>query len=455
MKNSSYKERLARRLTFVTALLVMLVFGIIYLVVNYTVVENIDRELELETNEHVGQIFLADGEIRFMHKDEWQEQEHQEIQLNPIFIEIVDLEGNSMDKSPNLGPNRLLFHPGWNSKEGAWTIKIGNQQVRQKQILLKHEGKAEGYLLVATSFEDARELLNNLRNILLILYPGILISLFLTMRYLAGKSIQPIQEIIHKTNQITQSNLNERVPDLDQEDEIGQLTRSINELLFRLEQSMIREKQFTSDASHELRTPLSVLRGTLEVLIRKPRTSEEYVAKIQTALTSIDRMSAMIDQLLALARVEKAGFSPKDEVEILSFVEEVADQILRESGREIEFRTEQSLPIFAQVNEKSLQMILNNLIQNAIKYSSGKIIVEVGKVNQQTSIVISDSGQGIDEFNLNKIFDPFFREPDVLEQVIPGTGLGLAIVKKLAQESGIQILVESEKGAGSTFRLLI
>ena len=233
----SYKEKIAKRLTFVTALLVMLVFGIIYLVVDFTVVDNIDRELEIESNKHVGQIFLANGEIKFVHKDEWQEQEHQEIQLNPIFIEIVDLEGNSMDKSPNLGSNRLAFHPGWKSREGAWTIKIGDQEVRQKQMLLKHEGKEEGYLLVATSFEDARELLNNLRNILLLLYPGILISLFLTMRFVAGKSIQPIQQIIDKTNQITQSSLNERVPVLDQEDEIGQLTKSINDLLNRLELS--------------------------------------------------------------------------------------------------------------------------------------------------------------------------------------------------------------------------
>ncbi len=449
----SYKEKIARRLTVVTALIVMVVFGVIYWVVEYTVVDNIDRELELETNKHVGQIFLEDGEIKFIHKDEWMEEEHQEIQLNPIFIEIVDLDGNSMDKSPNLGNHRLLFHPDWSSKEGASTIKIGDQLVRQKQMLLNHEGKDEGYLLVATSFEDTQKLLNNLRNILLLLYPGILISLFLTMRYLAGKSIQPIKKIISKTNQITQSNLNERVPVLDQEDEIGQLTRSINDLLNRLEQSIIREKQFTSDASHELRTPLSVMRGTLEVLIRKPRTSEEYVSKIQTALGSIDRMSAMIDQLLALARVEKGTPSPKDEVEILSFVEEMAAQYQTDTGREIRFKTHESMPIFVQVSEKSLVMILNNLIQNAIKYSEGPIDLEVKKENGKPMIFVNDKGQGIAADSIKKIFDPFYRDPSALEKLIPGTGLGLAIVKKLAQESGIEISVSSESGLGSTFRL--
>ncbi|REG76942.1 sensor histidine kinase [Algoriphagus antarcticus] len=453
--NVSYKERIARRLTLVTALIVLVVFAIIYLVVDYTVVESIDRELKLETDKHVGQIFLVNGEIRFVHKDEWQEQEHSQIQLDPIFIEIVDMQGNSMDRSPNLVENHLSFYPERAKRHEAWTLKTGSREVRQMQIPLNQDGKQEGYMLVAKSFEDARELLTNLRNILLILYPGILISLFLAMRFLAGKSIQPIQKIIQKTNLISQSNLNERVPVAEPNDEIAQLTRSINELLARLEQALTREKQFTSDASHELRTPLAVMRGTLEVLIRKPRTSEEYVVKVKMALGSIDRMSEMIDQLLSLARVGKGKMS-KDEVELISFTNNFAQQTEKESGREIVFETNLTTPLFTQVNEKSLQMILNNLIQNAVKYSEAhtKIHLQVGNHEGAPFIMVTDEGKGMRNESLEKIFDPFYREMDEAPSLIQGTGLGLAIVKKLALESGIQIEVESEKGKGSSFRLI-
>lgn len=451
----SYKERIARRLTLVTALIVLVVFAIIYLVVDFTVIQTIDRELTLETNKHVGQIFLVEGEIRFAHMDEWQEMEHSQIQLNPIFIEIVDMQGNSMDKSPNLGENHLSFSPDRGEKHETWTLKAGSREVRQMQIPLNHSGKREGYMLVAKSFEDARELLTNLRNILLLLYPGILISLFLSMRFLAGKSIQPIQKIIQKTNLISQSNLNERVPVAEPNDEIAQLTRSINELLSRLEQALTREKQFTSDASHELRTPLAVMRGTLEVLIRKPRTSEEYVEKVKMALGSIDRMSEMIDQLLSLARVGKGKMS-KDEVELVSFVKDFAQLSAKESGREIVFETNLSKPIFRLVNEKSLQMILNNLLQNAIKYSasSTKIIMQVGNHEGAPFILVRDEGKGMASESLAKIFDPFYREIDETGDPVQGTGLGLAIVKKLALESDIQVEVESEKGEGSSFRLI-
>ena len=452
--NTSYKERIARRLTWVTALIFSLVFLIIYLVANYTVIRNIDRELQLEIDKHKEEIFLVDGKIRFLHMDEWEEMEHAQIQLNPIFIEIVDMEGNSMDRSPNLNENYLSFSPEKSENKEAWTQKIGSREVRQRQIPLFNAGKQEGYLLLAKSFADARELLDNLRNVLLLIYPSILISLYLTMRYLAGKSIEPLEKISQKTNQITQENLNERIPETGANDEIGQLSRSINNLLGRLEQALQREKQFTSDTSHELRTPLAVLRGTLEVLIRKPRTAEEYEQKVKTALGSIDRMSTMIDQLLALARVENGKNLVKEELELIAFLEELADQFSLEKQQKVVFQSLLSLPIYVRTNEKSLEMILGNLLENAVKYSQegNEVFLRVGR-EKEAFIEVVDSGCGIATEQLDQIFDPFFRAQEALDRGTPGTGLGLAIVKKLAQESGIQLSVRSEKDKGSTFRL--
>jgi len=452
--NTSYKERIARRLTWVTALIFSLVFLLIYLVANFTVVRNIDRELQLEIDKHKKEIFLVDGKIRFLHMDEWEEMEHAQIQLNPIFIEIVDMEGNSMDRSPNLNENYLSFSPEKSENKEAWTQKIGSREVRQRQIPLFNAGKQEGYLLLAKSFADTRELLDNLRNVLLLIYPLILISLYLTMRYLAGKSIEPLEKISQKTNQITQENLNERISETGANDEIAQLSRSINNLLGRLEQALKREKQFTSDTSHELRTPLAVLRGTLEVLIRKPRTAEEYEQKVKTALGSIDRMSTMIDQLLALARVENGKNLVKEELELIAFLEELADQFSLEKQQKVVFQSLLSLPIYVRTNEKSLEMILGNLLENAVKYSQEEkeVFLRVGR-EKEAFIEVVDLGCGIAPEQLDQIFDPFFRVQEALDHGIPGTGLGLAIVKKLAQESSIRLSVSSEKGKGSTFRL--
>uniref|UniRef100_UPI0040488927 sensor histidine kinase n=1 Tax=Algoriphagus sp. TaxID=1872435 RepID=UPI0040488927 len=451
---SSYKERIARRLTLVTALIFFLVFLLIYLVASYTVVLSIDHELQLEIVEHQEEFFIDEREVRFLHQGEWEEMEHAQIHLNPIFIEVVDLEGNSLDRSPNLEENHLVFSFSKSRSQEAWQTKIGSLEVRQRQVPLFTAGKQVGYLLLAKSFADARELLNNLRSVLLLIYPLILVTLYFSMRYLAGKSIEPLEVISQKTNQITQQNLNERIPDSGTNDEIGQLTKAINNLLGRLEQAMQREKQFTSDASHELRTPLSVLRGTLEVLIRKPRTTEEYGLKIKAVLASIDQMSAIIDQLLALARVENGQNLVKEELELIAFSEEFVDKIATEKGYKIQFQSEVGIPIYVRTHEKSLEMILHNLVENGFKYGSedGVVFFRVGR-SERATIEIIDSGRGIDSVHLEQIFDPFFRVQEAVDLGIPGTGLGLAIVKKLAQESGISLSVTSEKGKGSSFRL--
>ncbi len=455
-KTNSYRERIAKRLTWVIALIVLIVFVVIYLVVNFTIIQNSDKTLLAEAEKHLKEISLVDGVLIFSHKDEWEEAEHAEIQLNPIFIEIVDVQGKTMDRSPNLKEKHLTFLTDRSMREDALTLEIGNEEVRQMQIPLRNKGEVEGYLLLATSFEDSRHLLSNLLKILLFFYPAILISIFLTMRYLVGKSIEPIQEITAITNRITQKNLNERVLLTEQNDEIGQLASSINELLSRLEQALTREKQFTSDASHELRTPLAVLRGTLEVLIRKPRTSEEYESKIQTALQSIDRMSEMIEQLLVLARVGRFSSSDYITVDLLDFAQSFSKKMSGDYAREINFETNLSLPLELEVNTKSLQMILTNLLQNSIKYSEqdSVIVIRVGIHQGMPFITVEDEGVGIESESLDRIFDPFFRETQLLEKPVPGTGLGLAIVRKLALESGISVDVESRKGMGSVFRLI-
>jgi signal transduction histidine kinase len=166
-------------------------------------------------------------------------------------------------------------------------------------------------------------------------------------------------------------------------------------------------------------------------------------------------MSATIDQLLALAREEKGKNLVKEELELITFLEEIADQTSLEQNRKITFQSLSGVPIYVRVNEKSLQMILHNLIQNAIKYSpeDSEIVIKTGTDHLLPYLEICDAGPGIAGPHLDKIFDPFFREKEAIDRLIPGTGLGLAIVKKLAQESGIRVSVSSEKGQGSVFRL--
>ncbi|WP_321538772.1 histidine kinase dimerization/phospho-acceptor domain-containing protein [Flavobacterium piscinae] len=130
-------------------------------------------------------------------------------------------------------------------------------------------------------------------------------------RFFAGRSIKPVQTIIETSNQITKDNLKTRIPLPQNKDELFVLSENINSLLNRIENAVDREKQFTSDASHELRTPLAVIKGTMEVLIRKPRNEAEYKEKIRFCIDEIDRLNTMVDQLLLLARFENQKSNSK------------------------------------------------------------------------------------------------------------------------------------------------
>ena len=146
--------------------------------------------------------------------------------------------------------------------------------------------------------------MKNVEEILIIAYPLILIVLFFIARFIAGRSIKPISSIIKTSNIITKDNLTSRIPLPQNKDELFVLSQTINNLLDRIETAIEREKQFTSDASHELRTPLTVIKGTLEVLIRKPRNHAEYEEKINFCVKEVNRLNHLVDQLLLLARFE-------------------------------------------------------------------------------------------------------------------------------------------------------
>jgi two-component system OmpR family sensor kinase len=163
-----------------------------------------------------------------------------------------------------------------------------------------------------------------------------------------------------------------------------------------------------------------------------------------------------MEQLLDLARVGKFSNSDYLLIDLLEFGDNFAQKMSQDCARQIYFETNLTLPLIFEVNTKSLQMILTNLLQNSLKYSGEDTLISIRVGIHQGSpyIAVEDQGVGIEEESLGRIFDPFFRETQLLEKPVPGTGLGLAIVRKLALESGILVEVQSQKGVGSIFRLI-
>ncbi len=287
-----------------------------------------------------------------------------------------------------------------------------------------------------------------------------ILLLFAISRKIAQKSTKPIREIINIANTITHNNLSARIPLPNNKDELYELSETINNLLDRIEHAVEREKSFTSYASHEFRTPLSVLKGTMEVLIRKPRSEAEYKEKIAACIKEVDKLNDMVEQLLILTRYEEGKSAlnyDRHSVENLinNSVCIFTDAILNKKLEVI--TTIQPLEKTLYTDEYSFSTILNNLISNAVKYSNdtGKINIRAFQQGENLIIEIENTGYGISAKELDFIFDKFYRSYSFEETKVKGFGLGLPIVKRFCDLLDIKITIDSEKNNYTIAKLII
>ncbi len=454
--NLSFRNRIAFYYMIATAVIMGVAFVVVYFVVEGAVYQNLDNDLSFEAEKHTGEIIIVGDSVKIKNKKEWAEREHGEVQVNPVFIQILDKKGEFMDKSPNLKEDVLVFNPEQNYG-GHFNEVLNSRAIRQVQLPIEENGKIKGFILAAMSLEASKMVLLNLRNVLIISYLFLLSGLYFISRYLAGRGIIPVKIITETTKRITKSNLNERVVLPQNKDELYELSSGINQLLQRIESAIERERQFTSDASHELRTPLSTLKGTLEVLIRKPRERSEYEDKIKFSLTEIDRMTTIIEQLLLLARLD-TNFIKLDKklVAIPTIIDDILSRHkknISEKNLSIDFHNGATLE--ALVPQYYSNLILENIIGNAIKYSheSTTIHVDIALLDSKVVCKIQDEGIGIKKSDLDNLFNHFFRSDALNHKSISGNGLGLSIAKKAADAIHAEIHVESEFNLRTTFTI--
>ncbi|MCK7517415.1 MAG: HAMP domain-containing protein [Ignavibacteriales bacterium] len=254
--NLSFRNRISAYYLFATAMIIALIFIVIYLIVHKTVFSHLKDDLDSELKELNSSIVMYnDSALVFANPFEWEEGEHRQIEVNPTFIQVSDKFGSTIKKTSNLLSDSLILNKNIQSKFYTNT-HLSKSPVYQVQYpIVNKKNKILAYILVAIPLQESEIVLENLQKALIVSFPIILIILFFTARYIAGKSIAPINDVIKTANRITRENLKERISLPENKDEIHLLISTINELLNRLEDNLLREKQFTSDASHELRTP--------------------------------------------------------------------------------------------------------------------------------------------------------------------------------------------------------
>ncbi|MES2410015.1 MAG: HAMP domain-containing sensor histidine kinase [Bacteroidota bacterium] len=452
MQQLSFKNRIASNYIITTALLIFVVFFVIYSIVRFSVYIKVNNDIKIEVAKHLKEIEVKENCVLLIREKQWKKIQFNKVDISPAFIQFVDELGALVDKSPNLKQKELNYYPEAVNNV-LFDAKLENTSVRQIQVPLYQNTKIIGFMIISMSLEDSVMVLNNLFIILVVAYPLILLVLFLIARFIAGRSIKPISAIIQTSNIITKDNLKSRIPLPINKDELHLLSNTINNLLDRVENAIEREKQFTSDASHELRTPLAVIKGTLEVLIRKPRNQEEYKEKIDFCINEVNRLNHLVDELLLLARFENQKQSLKIERVSLNII--FLDIVSRNSTiineKKINCVALFTKDHYVETDSYLFSLVLNNILTNAIKYSKvgGVINFDIKETKEGIVFTVSDSGIGIASEDLGKIFDQFYRSKSNQHPEIKGTGLGLSIVKRLCLLLQIDLKIKSKENMGT------
>jgi signal transduction histidine kinase len=336
--------------------------------------------------------------------------------------------------------------------------ELGSAHILMLMSPLRDANVIVGVLQVA---QPLREIENTLRLLLISLAATGLIALLAVIRggaWLAGGALQPVGQIAETTRQIVYAeDLARRVKAAPTNDEIGQLTETINEMLERLEQLFKAQRRFVGDVSHELRTPLTAMRGNLELLrhgvVRDPQAVREALADMER---EVNRLTRLVSDLLLLAQAE-SGMLLRPEPLVL-------DDLLLEIVRELQPLTN-GVILMPQIDEQveligdrdRLKQALLNVVVNALQHTppGGRVRVALARDERQARISVSDTGEGIAAADLPYIFDRFYRADKARSRRTGGAGLGLAIAKWVIEAHDGSIEVVSAPGEGSTFTLVL
>jgi signal transduction histidine kinase len=298
------------------------------------------------------------------------------------------------------------------------------------------------------------ETLNKLALVLAGLSISILAVAAMAGRAMCRRALAPVARMAAAARGIGAADFGERLPVGAAADELSDLGKSFNDLLARLHESFERQRRFTGEASHQLRTPLAAILGQADVALRRDRPADEYRQTLDSVRRQAGHLARIVDALLFLARVDaEAGPPQAERLDLTIWLPEHL-RTWAEHARASDIKPDVAAgPAWVSVPPALLGELVNNLLDNAVKYSDpgSPIDVRLGRAAGGVTIAVEDRGCGIDPADRDGLFRPFFRSAAARRRGVPGVGLGLAVAARLAKAFGGEVTVASEPGRGSCF----
>jgi signal transduction histidine kinase len=345
--------------------------------------------------------------------------------------QTVSADGHVRAASPRAGTAPLLT-PTQVATARRHTLRLDREHVPGlpgRARLLATSAGGDMVVAVATSLAGRDQAVADLRTELLVAFPIVLLIATGAAYLLATAALRPVERMRARAGAITSDTPGQRLPVPAGHDEITRLGATLNDMLDRLHAALARERDFVSDASHELRTPLALLKTELELSLRRPRSPAETDATLRAALADTDRLVDLAEDLLLLARTDRALATPTEPVVLAPLLEGVARRYADADGRPIRVRCNPDL--VATVDARQLERAVSNLVDNALRHGAGPVEITASTRGHEVTVRVRDHGPGFPPDFLPTAFDRFSRADTARTGL--GTGLGLAIVAAIAR----------------------
>jgi signal transduction histidine kinase len=422
---------------------------------------------------------LSEGEKQIINDSEWLAITIQNLNLDDEFetnlneaartsgyrIALYDQDGILFAEVPyheEMQAERELGSEMRQLLDSSVGIHLDNErssEIMRSYSFLQGDHNPVRYLEVSI-FKD--QIYEPIKTIRWIIYTGMFISIglvFLVSLIFSRYISKPILQLESAARDIAGGNV-DRTLNLDRNDEFGKLATSLNKMAERFradnqEMKRLYEKQsqFFADITHEIRNPLHTISGSLEMLELKDLKEEQRLHYLSTAARQTDRINRLFKDLVTLQRYDSDSyFIEKQVFDLCKVIKQVVELYEKESGKKgIDLIYEQgSHHVVADPNK--IEQVIDNLISNSVKYTNkGKIEIRVESGEDEVTVRVKDTGIGISDEHLNRLFDRFYRTDKARSRDKGGTGLGLAVVKSILNAHNSDIKVESEPGEGSEF----
>ena len=290
-----------------------------------------------------------------------------------------------------------------------------------------------------------------IRELVLGIISGLILStlaLIAISRFVAGKILKPVGAMQNLAREISEKNLEQRIPTSNGQDEFNQLAGTINSMLDRLQHSFIRQRNFLFDTSHELKTPLTTMRLAIDDICsddgeKLPDASRDTILQLKHQVLRMERLVKdllNLSALEALARIDLRSVRPAEVLTSLS-----ADYQIMADARQIQMTLDVDPSLMVRGDREKLNRAFSNILDNAIKYSTegGKVAVTGRQSATEAILSVTNTGPGIAAEELSKVFDQFYRVERSRSSRHGGSGLGLAIVKRIIELHGGSVNLES------------